>query len=70
MDHHDDLKVSTMKAVVAWISVLASSALETWTAIPWDKLAQFAAFIYTTCLIIQFIWRRVKEGGGTQSVTK
>lgn len=57
-----ELKAPMFKAVSAWIAALGTSAWESWHQVPWDKFAQFAAFVYSVCLIIEFVRkRRLKE---------
>lgn len=60
MEHNEDYKVATMKAVIAWIAAIGSSLWQTWSSVPWDKFAQFAAFIYSVLLIIDYIRKRLQ----------
>ncbi len=61
-----------IKAITAWAAAIFASAwdgaaqLFQWhwaifTTLPWDKFAQFAAFIYSCCLIWEFLRKRSKK---------
>ena len=61
-----EVKFPMIKAITAWIAALLSSFLspawETFTSISWDKLAQFAAFVYSLCLIYEWAKKKHKKG--------
>lgn len=57
-----ELRAPVLKVISAWFVSLYTSTWQAWLHVPWDKLAQFAAFIYTICLICEFVRkRRLKE---------
>ena len=47
----DDIKHPAVKA--------ASGILASVGAMSWGELAQAAAFIYSACLIVEWVWKRV-----------
>lgn len=63
-----EVKAPMIKVITAWVVALFSNFFtQMWQAFqqaPWDKLAQFAAFIYTMCLLVEWIvkrWRKTRE---------
>ena len=53
-----------LKAVTAWIFAMLTSLWHSFSTIPWDKFAQFAAFVYSLCLIYEYLkkkWAQSKE---------
>lgn len=63
-----EVKAPVIKLITAWGAALFSDFfVQLWNAFqaaPWDKLAQFAAFIYTMCLIVEWVvkrWRKTRE---------
>lgn len=61
-----EVQAPVWKAVSLWvIAVLTDSTMffwETFNSIPWDKFAQFAAFIYSLCLIYEYVRKRIRNG--------
>lgn len=62
-----EIKAPVIKITTAWLAALFSdffmSLWHVFKETPWDKLAQFAAFIYTVCLIIEWgvkRWRKLR----------
>lgn len=63
-----DVKLPFIKVVTAWLTVVLSSTWQTFSIIPWDKLAQFAAFIYSCALILEWLKKQIikwREADGT-----
>lgn len=59
MLHEEDIKMPIIKAVSAWLLAVITSLWQTFSTIPWDKLAQFAAFVYSICLIYEYVRKKV-----------
>lgn len=57
-----DVKAPVIKAIIAWIAAIVTSAMEVFSTIPWDKLAQFAAFIYSCILIWDHLRKKFRKG--------
>lgn len=49
------------KAISAWAAVMLTSMWHTFTIIPWDKFAQFAAFVYSLCLLYEYIKKKADK---------
>lgn len=69
--HYDtEVKAPVLKLITAWLAAgfsnFFTSAWESFTVIPWDKLASFAAFIYTTCLAVEWIVKKWRKWRGTK----
>lgn len=64
--HSSEIHAPVWKAVSLWvIAVLTDSTMffwETFNNIPWDKFAQFAAFIYSLCLIYEYVRKKIRNG--------
>lgn len=62
-----------LKAISAWLAALSTSLWNTWVSVSWDKAAQFAAFIYTLCLISDWIRKKLtkkgKESGSNKDIS-
>lgn len=56
-----DVKLPFIKATSAWLTILLSSMWQTFSDVPWDVLAQFAAFAYSAALLGEWIWKKVKQ---------
>ena len=56
--HDQDFAVSHpwLKLITLWLTTLTTSLWTTFSTIHWDKLAQFAAFIYSLVLLVE--WAR------------
>lgn len=69
MDFDTDVKAPMLKAITAWIAVAFTTLWTHFTTLPWDKFAQFAAFLYSCCLIWEFLRKKIKKGNtdGTKS---
>lgn len=61
-----EIQAPIFKVVSAWIvALLADPMLFFWHAFnetPWDKLAQFAAFVYSLCLIYEYLRKKFRNG--------
>lgn len=61
-----EIQAPLFKVISLWVlAVLTDSTLFFWnafTTIPWDKFAQFAAFIYSLCLIYEWIRKKFQNG--------
>lgn len=62
MDFDTDVKAPMLKAITAWIAVAFTTLWTHFTTLPWDKFAQFAAFLYSCCLIWEFLRKKIKKG--------
>lgn len=60
-----EVKFPVVKVISAWVAALTTSTMnyawDTFMNIPWDKLAQFAAFVYTIMLILEFIKKKIRK---------
>lgn len=57
-----EIKTPMFKAITAWAAALGTSTWQIWYQLPWDRFAQFAAFIYSLCLIWEYACKkRLKE---------
>lgn len=70
-----EIRGTTVKLVSAWIAALITDSMSVmWnliTAVHWDKLAQFAAFVYSLCLIYEhFANKRKKRDKEINNVPK
>ena len=65
-----DVKAPIFKLITAWVMALWSSTVDIFASIPWDKLAQFAAFVYSCLLIYEYIRKRIKATKGEPNGTK
>lgn len=66
-----EIKVPMLKAISAWCAALITSAWQTWNVIPWDRLAQFAAFLYSLALLWEYVrmrWMNPKRQPQQQEV--
>lgn len=61
MNLDTDVKAPMLKAITAWLAVLFTSLWDQFTTLPWDKFAQFAAFVYSCCLIWEFLRKKTKK---------
>lgn len=59
--HDTDIKLPMLKFASAWITVVLASAWHTFSVIPWDKLAQFAAFVYSCALIWEWVRKQLAK---------
>lgn len=50
-----------LKVVTVWTAAMLTSLWHTFTVIPWDKCAQFAAFVYSLCLIYEWIKKKADK---------
>lgn len=69
--HDTELKAPVIKVTTAWLAALLTDSMSfVWSAfssVPWDKLAQFAAFVYSLCLIYEWLRkRRQRKNNGTE----
>ena len=64
MKDHQEITHPGIKVTTAWLTAILTSGWQTFSTIPWDKLAQFAAFLYTIVLIIEWIRKRIKAYKG------
>lgn len=55
-----DVKAPMFKLITAWLIAIWSSTIDIFASIPWDKLAQFAAFVYSCLLIYEYIRKRIR----------
>ena len=62
-----DVKAPTFKLITAWLVALWSSTIDIFASIPWDKLAQFAAFVYSCLLIYEYIRKRIRAARENKS---
>ena len=62
MNFDTDVKAPMLKAITAWLAVAFTSLWSSFTSLPWDKFAQFAAFVYSCCLIWEFLRKKFKQG--------
>lgn len=72
MDFDTDVKAPMLKAISAWLVVLVTTVWEKFTILPWDKFAQFAAFVYSCCLIWEYVRKKIKKGstnGSEQNIS-
>lgn len=71
MTDDSDFNVGLFKAGVAWVMAITTSLWEAWSTVPWDKFAQFAAFVYSVCLIIEFLRKKwLKRARSTANVAE
>lgn len=49
---NDDVKHPVIKAA-------SGTVLAVWSDMSWGERAQMAAFLYTLCLLIEWLWKRV-----------
>lgn len=60
----DEIKLPFVKAITAWLMAILASLWQTFSEIPWDLLAQFAAFSYSCVLLGEWAlkkWKKRKE---------
>lgn len=57
----EEIKIPVLKAISAWLIAIATSMWHTFSQVPWDKLAQFAAFLYSLCLIYEYLRKRFRK---------
>lgn len=57
----EEIKIPVLKAISAWLIAIATSMWQTFSQVPWDKLAQFAAFLYSVCLIYEYLRKRFRK---------
>ena len=50
-----------LKMISAWLSVYLSYMWQSFTEVPWEILAQFAAFIYSCALILEWVIKRFRS---------
>ena len=50
-----------LKMISAWLTVFVSSTWQSFTEVPWEILAQFAAFIYSCALILEWVVKRFRS---------
>lgn len=64
---HLDIRFPVTKMISAWLTVFLSSLWGAFTSVPWEVLAQFAAFAYSVALLWEFVSKKIKykepEGG-------
>lgn len=64
MNPETEIQFKGLKITTVWGAVLSTKILsDMWIAfysVPWDKLAQFAAFIYTVFLATEFIVKKIR----------
>jgi hypothetical protein len=53
-----DIKLPFVKVVSAWLTAVAASTWQTFSELPWDVLAQFAAFVYSCALIYEWLHKK------------
>ena len=58
-----DIKLPMVKLISAWLTALLASAWQTFSVIPWDKLAQFAAFVYSCALLWEWLRKQIIKRG-------
>ena len=58
---NEEIRAPFFKAVSAWVVAMLSSLWVSFTMVHWDKLAQFAAFIYTCSLIFEYLYKKFKK---------
>ena len=60
-----ELKAPVIKVTTAWLAALLTDSMSfvwnTFSSVPWDKMAQFAAFVYSLCLIYEYISKRIRR---------
>lgn len=63
IDH--ETRTAVAKGIIAWIAALLTDSMSfiwnIFSSTPWDKLAQFAAFIYSVCLIYQYLAKQRRQ---------
>lgn len=73
-DGPDGIRSPALKLISAWVAALGSSwdtAATLFVRVPWDKWAQFAAFLYSCCLLWEYLQKkRKKPSKGTDDVTE
>lgn len=58
---NNEIRLPFVKALTAWLMAILASVWQTFSAIPWDVLAQFAAFSYSCVLLGEWLWKRYKR---------
>lgn len=66
---NQDITYPGIKVTTAWLTTLLASTWQTFSGMPWDKLAQFAAFIYSLVLIYEWISKKIQKSKGTYKPT-
>lgn len=55
------VKAPLFKVISAWILTWLASVWQVFSAIPWDMLAQFIAFVYSCALLYEWIHKKLKK---------
>lgn len=54
-----EMRASVIKGILAWTAALLTDSVSflwhVFSNVHWDKFAQFAAFIYSICLIYEYL---------------
>lgn len=66
---HRDVNHPGLKVTTAWLTTLLASTWQSFHGIPWDKLAQFAAFVYSCVLIYEWVSKKIQKSRGTYKPT-
>lgn len=70
LDTPDDVRAPILKLTSAWGFTLLTSMFETWREFPWDKAAQFMAFIYSALIVYEWISKKYRKTREVRDGTK
>lgn len=59
----DDLEVRfpVLKVISVWLTVWLTTLWQSFSEVPWEILAQFAAFLYSVVLLMEWTIKKVRR---------
>lgn len=55
------IRYPTFKLLSTWLATLGSSMWAVFSNVPWEVLAQFAAFLYSCTLLYEWVVKRIRR---------
>ena len=59
----DDLEVRfpVLKVISVWLTIWLTTMWQSFSEVPWEILAQFAAFLYSAVLLLEWAIKKVRR---------
>lgn len=59
----DDLEVRfpVLKVISVWLTIWLATLWQSFSEVPWEILAQFAAFLYSAVLLMEWAIKKVRR---------
>ncbi|MFV0408918.1 MAG: hypothetical protein ACK5LJ_04220 [Paracoccus sp. (in: a-proteobacteria)] len=56
-----NVKLPVLKVMSAWLATFLAGTWNVFASVPWEILAQFAAFLYTLALLVEWISKKLRN---------